>query len=243
MGLFKRLFGSKPSNSQHADAQVPWMTPRRLENLRISKEAGFHPANSLPTDWDKTLRPVEEIAGRLHAIKALILWVLAPEDQAPAEKVKGFIEKNDLKRFLTEDELEMLNSDRQDEDSVNAIGWKFENAWPLAWYFGHAEPEMFGKMMEGPEIQPILSEYTCSLDDSVNEWAQKQTTISHEDLEVKEDLFYCLHNAVRSAKIGRETVPSGFHQIANGGVIHERRHSLTWMLSGGIDWDDTDLST
>lgn len=29
----------------------------------------------------------------------------------------------------------------------------------------------------------------------------------------------------------------------DGGAIHERRHSLTWILSPGIDWDDTDMST
>ncbi|MEY3241707.1 MAG: hypothetical protein RIR11_3146 [Bacteroidota bacterium] len=56
-------------------------------------------------------------------------------------------------------------------------------------------------------------------------------------------LFYCLHNAIRSAQCGDDTVPPGFDPISNGGVIHERRHSLTWMLSKGIEWDDTDLST
>ncbi len=56
-------------------------------------------------------------------------------------------------------------------------------------------------------------------------------------------LFYCLHNAVRSAQCGDDTVPPGFDPIGNGGVVHERRHSLTWMLSKGIEWDDTDLST
>lgn len=59
----------------------------------------------------------------------------------------------------------------------------------------------------------------------------------------KEDLFYCLHNAVRSAQLGRKTVPLNFDPIMNGGVIHERRHSLTWMVSKDIDWDETDLST
>ena len=35
----------------------------------------------------------------------------------------------------------------------------------------------------------------------------------------------------------------GFDPMGNGGVIHERRHSLTWMLSKGINWEETDLST
>lgn len=55
--------------------------------------------------------------------------------------------------------------------------------------------------------------------------------------------FYCCHNAVRSAQLGGKTVPDGFHPVMNGGVIHERRHALTWCLSPGVAWDDTDLST
>jgi hypothetical protein len=59
-----------------------------------------------------------------------------------------------------------------------------------------------------------------------------------------EDLFYCVHNAVRSAQLGHaDRVPEGFHPVRDGGCIHERRHALTWTLSPGVDWDDTDLST
>lgn len=58
-----------------------------------------------------------------------------------------------------------------------------------------------------------------------------------------EDLFYCAHNAVRSAQLGSDTVPPDFHPVYDGGCIHERRHSLTWALSPDIDWKETDLST
>ncbi len=59
-----------------------------------------------------------------------------------------------------------------------------------------------------------------------------------------EDIFYCAHNAVRSAQLGRiEAVPNGFHPVTNGGVVHEKRHSLTWIFSPNVKWNDTDLST
>jgi hypothetical protein len=48
---------------------------------------------------------------------------------------------------------------------------------------------------------------------------------------------------VRSAQLGGKTVPNNFDPIGNGGVIHERRHALTWMLSKGTTWDNTDVST
>ncbi len=47
----------------------------------------------------------------------------------------------------------------------------------------------------------------------------------------------------RSASLGGKTVPKGFHPIAGTGVIHERRHALTWATSPRVKWDDTDLST
>jgi hypothetical protein len=34
-----------------------------------------------------------------------------------------------------------------------------------------------------------------------------------------------------------------FHPVFDGGVVHERRHALTWALSPGVSWDETDLST
>lgn len=97
--------------------------------------------------------------------------------------------------------------------------------------------------MTGEQMQEILVNHTCPLEEKLEEWIAQKETVSEEKLMEKEDLFYCLHNAVRSAQLGGETVPDGFHPVGNGGVIHERRHSLTWMLSKGVDWEETDLST
>lgn len=151
--------------------------------------------------------------------------------------------ENQLEQLMTEDEKIIFSLPRGDEEARNMIGWKFENAWPLAWYFGYQEPSILGNMMTGEQMQDILMNYTCRLDENLEEWVQSKTTISEELLIKKEDLFYCLHNAVRSAQLGKNTVPKNFDPIGNGGVIHERRHALTWMLSKGIDWEETDLRT
>lgn len=253
MGLFKKLFGSKDKNEEPNHAQKesgpqqppakPKLTERRKENLSICQAAGFKPASSLPTDFDRQLRPAIDIAKRLHAIKGLVLWLMVPQEKLPSEKIKGFIDQNGLREFMTQGEAAILNVARDDEAARNAIGWKFENAWPLAWYFGYIEPEITGQMMTGEQMQEILMKHTCSLEGDIAEWATSKATIAEEALIKKEDLFYCLHNAVRSAQLGHQTVPEGFHPVGNGGVIHERRHSLTWMLSKGIPWEDTDLST
>ncbi|WP_405409786.1 DUF4272 domain-containing protein [Maribacter sp. Asnod1-A12] len=253
MGIFKNLFGSKdniepkkvnqnkPISKSYDD--ISWMTDLRRENLDICFNGGFKPTISLPTDLGRQLRPSIEIANRLHAIKVLVLWLMVPEENLPKEHILSFIENNKLQDFMTQEEKEILSVQRNDEQARNAIGWKFENAWPLAWYFGYKEPEISGQMMAGDQMQDILSNYTCKLDNSINDWVKDKETISKEELMQKEDLFYCVHNAVRSAQLGSDSVPSGFDPMGNGGVIHERRHSLTYMVSKGTSWEDTDLST
>ncbi|MEL6657580.1 MAG: DUF4272 domain-containing protein, partial [Bacteroidota bacterium] len=239
MSFFKKLFGSKDqaeSTSNNEDElepykKVPWMTEQRLENVSICLEAGFKPASSLPTEFDRTLRPSMEIAARLNAIKALVLWLMVPQAQLPDERILNFVAVNGLKDFMTAEEATILSRPRDDEEGRNAIGWKFENAWSLAWYFGYSEPDINGQMMTGEQMQEILVNHTCPLEGKLEEWIAQKETVSEEKLMEKEDLFYCLHNAVRSAQLGGETVPDGFHPVGNGGVIHERRHSLTWMLS------------
>lgn len=253
MSFFKKIFGTK--NKQESEQgsknednlesfkKVPWMTELRLKNISTCLDAGFRPASSLPTEFERQIRPTIEIAQRLNAIQALILWLMVPEENLETDKILNFIDKNDLLNFMDEAEKEILKVSRDDEQARNSIGWKFENAWSLAWYFGYKEPEITGKMMSGEQMQEIMQDFSCPLDENIEDWIKDKTTLSEEKLMEKEDLFYCLHNAVRSAQMGRETVPNGFDPMGNGGVIHERRHSLTWMLSNGISWEETDLST
>ncbi|HOZ14669.1 MAG TPA: DUF4272 domain-containing protein [Tenuifilaceae bacterium] len=253
MSIFKKIFGSSENEDQSKQTtqgniletykNIPWMTDLRLENISICLNAGFKPATSLPTDLERQIRPKVEIAKRLNAIKAIVLWLMVSEQDLSNERILNFVVTNGLDLFLAEDEKHILNSPRNDEELRNMIGWKFENTWPLAWYFGYNVPDITGQMTTGEQMQEILINYTCPLDGKIEDWVRTKETVSDEDLKKKEDLFYCLHNAVRSAQLGRQTVPPTFDPVGNGGVIHERRHSLTWMLSMGIEWDETDLST
>ncbi len=253
MSFFKKIFGSKENkksepktkstNNLESFKQVPWMTDLRLKNIAICLDSGFKPASSLPTELNREIRPSIEIAQRLNAIKALVLWIMVSPENLASDKILAFIDKNNLEDFMDEEEKEILNLQRNDEQARNHIGWKFENAWPLAWYFGYREPDSTGQMMSGDQMQAILKDYSCPINENVADWIKNKETLSVEKLIEKEDLFYCLHNAVRSAQLGGKTVPEGFDSMGNGGVIHERRHALTWMLSKGVKWDETDLST
>lgn len=253
MNFFKKILGSKEESVQPQPVAandplerykaIPWMTQERLENVSICLNAGFIPAASLPTENDIELRSKEEIARRLHALKAIIIWCWATPEDVPDEVILNFIERNNLGDFLSDQEHEMLQTDRADEDMRRNLGWRFENCWPLAWYFGYQAPEITGAMMTGEQMSIILQHHTCDLDENITDWLLGVTCVNEQEVKAKEDLFYCIHNAVRSAQLGRPTVPEGFHPMMNGGVIHERRHSLSWMLSKGISWDDIELST
>ena len=86
----------------------------------------------------------------------------------------------------------------------------------------------------------FLPEFTISCDSLL----VQGNTQAIEDIVRMEDRFYLAHNAVRSGQTGEAgMLPAGFDPIGDGGAIHERRHSLTWALSPGTAWDDTDLST
>lgn len=114
--------------------------------------------------------------------------------------------------------------------------------WALAWVLGfEPEPALQG-FIEHPTIEALLGFLAVPDDDTAALLARaKMRPLS--EIDRVEDLFYCAHNAVRSAQLGHDTVPGGFHPLADGGGIHERRHSLSWVLSPVIEWENTDLST
>ncbi len=93
------------------------------------------------------------------------------------------------------------------------------------------------------EITDLLA-FLPTFEETVSNWVEKKNKRELHEVEELEDYHYCLHNAIRSALYsGADSIPEEFDPVTNGGVIHERRHSLTWMLSAGTKWDDTDLST
>lgn len=219
----------------------------RKANLAALAKRGFRVAPSLPLARGPgdALRPVGDIATRLMALDALFTWVVYDENQTPAAKLRRYIAKNELEKSMTRSERAVLKLARPSAQRRHGetIGWRLENMWPLAWVLGFPRaPTVDGKMIPRATAQkivaglPRLTETTAVLLES----ARPRKLAAVERLE---DLFYCCHNAVRSAQLGGKTVPARFDPVAAGGVIHERRHALTWCLSPGTAWDDTDLST
>jgi hypothetical protein len=225
------------------------MLPEQIRDhsLTFLESRGFRVASSLPMpDPAQTLRPATEIAARLMALDALFTWVAFPEDIADSERLNGYIERNHLLEWMTEEEREIVSLSRQEAEQqhIDTIGWKLENMWPLAWALGFSpEPAIESAIIEDTVMRTILYDFLPGLDSTIEALLQKSESRSPEEVIILEDRFYCAHNAVRSAQLGSDTVLEDFDPIMHGGVIYERRHSLTWCLSPQEDWDDTDLST
>lgn len=225
------------------------MTAKTLRT-RVFKELdalGFRVAKSLPLpDMKRTLRPTEEIAARLLALEALFIWVAFPAKLATNARLKKFIDTNKVRDWLAEDELPILDLSRAKahKEHVDTIGWRLENMWALAWVLGFdPEPGLEAAQVGDNVAQPMIYDFLPNLDGTRDSFLAKCKPRPTADVIAMEYRFYCAHNAVRSAQLGSDTVPEGFHPIIHGGCVHERRHSLTWCVSPDTAWDDTDLST
>jgi hypothetical protein len=225
------------------------MNARHLrENVFSDLEAlGFHPAESLPLpDVDASIRPPAEVAARLMALDSVFTWVAFSETEAATKRIENYVNRNGLRDWLADDEAEILTLPRATarKNHVDQIGWKLENMWALAWVLGFdPEPTLEASQVSGEVTRAMIFEFLPGLDGTVSMLVDRNSPRTADDVIGMEYRFYCAHNAVRSAQLGGQTVPEGFHPILHGGAVHERRHSLSWCVAPSVPWDETDLST
>ncbi len=224
------------------------MNATRRRSLKALK--GFVVAPNLPVGGARgsvegKLRPPRDIAQRLMALDAVFTWTVEEESGASSERVRAYSARNDLPEAMTSGERAIFESPRATarEAHQSTVGWRLENMWPLAWVLGFEEEPTIGGMIGEATIRRILLEFLPGLDRTVDDLLARVEVRAEAKVIRVEDLFYCAHNAARSAQTGGRTVPAGFHPVVDGGVVHERRHALTWCLSPGIAWDATDLNT
>lgn len=217
----------------------------RDKNIDLLTRAGFVVAPDLPLDEEAPLlRPVVEIAKRLLAIEAVYAWCSVPQEELSNDEIKIFVAANHLENWMSVGERKLWAVKRSVALEKNAatIGWRLENMWPLAWVLGfEPAPGFEGAMIDQATGQAMVVEFAGAMGVSLAELVARATPRSAAEVIALEDLFYCAHNAATQAQAGAATVPNGFDAVVSSGVIMERRHALTWCLSPGIDWDDTNL--
>ncbi|WP_419811951.1 DUF4272 domain-containing protein [Bacterioplanoides sp.] len=218
----------------------------RNNNLNKLSELGFRVASSLPVSSGSDLRGYKEIASRLYALDAVVCWVVFSEEQTSSDRIKSYVEKNQLNEYMTQEELGIISLPRAEanEQYLNTIGWRLENMWALSWVLGFdIEPLVNIGQLPNEVTKAMIYEFMPGLDSVVDDLLASDKARSLEEIIALEDLYYCAHNAVRSAQLGGATVPENYDPVSDGGAVHERRHSLTWCLSPNENWEETDLST
>ena len=146
--------------------------------------------------------------------------------------------------YISGNDALKLPRDEAHKSHVDNIGWKLENMWALAWVLGfESEPALEASQIGDEVTRPMIYAFLPGLDGTVDGLLAKSASRSATDVIEMEYRFYCAHNAVRSAQLGRETVPKGFNPVMHGGAVHERRHSLSWCITPDVPWDETDLGT
>ena len=138
-----------------------------------------------------------------------------------------------MEEHLTDDEKPLLN---EVHAQIDTIGWKIE--LPGFSLESRSPPSLDGIVKDDMVgmgngragttmcLEDFISSCVCA---PTRKWTRWRPFLG------------CAHNAVRSAQLGSNTVPNGFDPLTDGGAIHERRHSLTWALSPGTSWDETDF--
>ena len=239
-----------PSQAEREANADPAAVTLRQKVLAELNQEGFYPAEWMPyADLNRDLRPQADIAGRLLALAGVFAWATAPPEAVSRDQLQTFLKRNKLGRWTTDSERKILSLSRDDAKTEFAamVGWRLENMWPLAWVLGFQRQPDIGSSQIGQDvIHAMLFDFIGGFDATIESLTEAGSIRSSEEVNALEDAFYCAHNAVRGAQFGNsehQVVPPGFDPIADGGIVHERRHSLTWCLSPGTPWDDTDLST
>jgi len=225
------------------------MNPIRKVNLDFLFERGFRVSFGLPfTELERPdtwrVRSQSGIAARLMALHALFTWVAMSSEDAPTDDVLDYIERNALREFMPPDERAIVDLRRSDahDQNIETSGWKLENIWALAWVLGFEPAPSLAGVITREMAKAIVFKFLPGYGGTINSVLTRCSPRPVRDVVIMEDLFFCAHNAVRNAQEGGQTVPVGFDPVIDGGAVYERRHALTWCISPGTPWEETDLS-
>lgn len=209
----------------------------RQFHLKQLNNVGMVAADWMPTAdqrLENKLRPKKEIVRKLMASFVSTAWVCAPPEMVTNEQIKKYLSTNGLgKSAFSAKEMQWMQSKRAElAQFAPQAGWITENLWSFSWLLGFSPtPNISGQMVGDEILLPIREKLLLGLDRTFEDLMAKTKLRRLESVIALEDLMYCAHNAVR------------VQDITHGGLMHERRQPLTWALSPGVRWDDTDVST
>lgn len=204
----------------------------KSKNDKIISEKGLRFNNWLPILETPALRSIDEIKARMAVMNALINIGF----EAPTFIIKDWIEQQNLSKYLSEEEKEILELENGDltETQINTFLWYLEALWALMWLtemIGNLDPEVF----VGDEMASLLPNLEQG---ESNEKLEKLQNIRPEiEVYTMLDFYYRLHWYCVDERINNREA------LLNEGVIYERRKALEWAFNSEHDWDNVEMST
>jgi len=216
-------------------------TERRMEgkgirqsSVRAAQALGFAVPEHLPLSRTAAVRvrsqdEVVQRAGALHAVVAVAFGF------DPARAV-AWLAGNGSGVCLTEDERRLLSLPNASETNLaGQLEVRVEALWALCWALGHVEELDFARYC-GDHLAEITPDLEAG--ESLDGFRQRSRLRPQGEIVAMEDLAYCLDWAIVEARLKGRPEPG---QV-RGYVIRQRRHALSWLLSG-VDWEDTPTDT
>ena len=191
-------------------------TRMKAEELRARVFAeleaiGFRPARSLPLpDTGRHLRPAGgDRRPPAAALDALFTRVAFSEEDVDSGRIESHVERNGLRgsadRGRAGDRL--ASGAEAHESHVDAIGWKLENMWSLAWALGF-EPGRRSSLQIRDDITRWMSyDFLPGLGHTVVDLLARAAPRPAEGVIALEYRCLLRHDAVRGAQLGGKRCP------------------------------------
>lgn len=204
----------------------------KTDNNAIIKNKEYSINDWLPILDLPKLRTLEEIKGRMSVMNALINIAF----KAPTYIIKEWIKNNDLTKYLSDLEKEIIEKDNVDltEFEINQLRWYLESLWAFMWVTG---------MISGLQADEHIGDNMASLlpnlknEDDNQKMEILQILKSEIEIYTMLDYYYRIHWYCVDERV------NGRQARLNEGLVYERRKSLEWIYNRASDWDNVEMST
>lgn len=204
----------------------------KVENDTLIRNKGYRVNDWLPYLESTSLKPLEDIKGRILVMTALVNIAF----EAPVEVIKDWIEKHNLSKHLSDWEKEILAKKNHDltDFERSSLMWYLESLWALLWVT---------KMIDTLEAENHVGDNMASLlpNLQVGDNTEKIDNINEVRSEIEIytmlDYYFRLHWYCVDERM------NGRQPKLNEGQIYERRKSLEWVHDVESIWDEVEMST
>lgn len=228
--LVKRLFDNMNLLTQAYTMTLIQQKAIKAANEKLILDQGYKINEWLPVLDDPKIRSLEDIKGRISIMNAVINIAF----EAPTHKIKNWIIKHKLTKYLSESEQLIIDkpNDHLNNFELNSMMWYLESLWALMWVV-----EMIGGLDAKEKVDDNMASLLPDLETEEDNSKIDRIQSLRSELEIYTmlDYYYRLHWYVTDSRI------NGVKSKLTEGVIYERRKALEWVLNRDCDWDNADM--